>query len=359
MIIKYKKGLRVGKICSILLALIMAMVSLSGCKEATNTLDRYTESYTDFFDTSTTITAFAQEQKHFEEMAEKFHKSMMEFHKLYDIYNDYEGINNIKSINDKAGKDAVKVDQKIIDLIKLGKEMYEETDGLVNIAMGSVLSIWHEVREYGMENPEKAYLPDMARLQEASKHMDISKVIIDEENSTVYLEDPEMSLDVGAIAKGYATEKTAEMLEERGYDHVSLSVGGNIRTIGKKFNEDREEVPWVIGVQNPDVNASEKIVDKIKLVDKSLVTSGVYERYYTVKGKDYHHIINPKTLMPERNFLSVSILCKDGGMADGYSTAIFNMNLEAGKKLVESKDGVEALWILPDGTIVKSDGWPS
>lgn len=124
------------------------------------------------------------------------------------------------------------MDQKIIDMLKLAGEAYEQTDGKVNAAMGSVLSIWHDYRTKGIENPETAEVPPMDQLKEAALHTDFSKVLIDEEASTVYLEDPDMRLDVGAIAKGYATEQVARSLEARGIDHVLLSVGGNIRAIG-------------------------------------------------------------------------------------------------------------------------------
>ncbi len=95
------------------------------------------------------------------------------------------------------------------------------------------------------------------------------------------------------------------------------------------------------------------------MTDLSLVTSGSYQRYYTVDGVRYHHIIHPKTLRPENYFVSVSIICKDGGMADALSTAVFNMSYDQGRALVEELDDVEAAWIDAEGTIRYTDGFAS
>ena len=136
-----------------------------------------------------------------------------------------------------------------------------------------------------------------------------------------------------------------------------LSVGGNVRAIGDKISDDGGHTPWAVGVQNPDLNADDQSVVVLDIKDKSLVTSGIYERYYTVDGKNYHHIINPDTLFPEHDYLSVSIVTKDSGVGDALSTAVFNMDLEAGKKFIEDYEGVEAMWILPDMSLVYSSGF--
>jgi len=110
----------------------------------------------------------------------------------------------------------------------------------------------------------------MDKLKEAALHTDFSKVIVDEDASTVYLEDPDMSLDVGAIAKGYATERVARYLEAKGIDHVLLSVGGNIRAIGIRA----DGKPWKLDIQNPDLDSDKKSIDTLDLNGFSLVSSG-------------------------------------------------------------------------------------
>jgi len=305
----------------------------------------------------TTVIGYAGSNAEFTTLAEAVKSKLQEYNRLYDIYNNYDGINNIKTINDNAGIRAVKVDPRIIELLLLSKKKCELTDGAVNIAMGSVLAIWHTYREAGIDDPEHASLPPMDRLIEASKHTDIDNVIIDLERSAVFLSDPKMRLDVGAVAKGYAAEQTALYFEGKGVRRLLLSVGGNVRAVGHKLEQNNHEVPWVVGIQNPDKLSRQTELLSVNCSGRALVTSGVYERYYTVGGKQYHHIINPQTLMPADYYKSVSILCPDSGFADGFTTAIFNMPLEKGRAFIEALKDTEALWVLSDGTIAKSSGF--
>lgn len=333
---------------------------LGGCGQAQpaetrQPLEQYRATFLQLFDTVTTINGYAVSQESFEETAERFRNEMQEYHQLYDIYNDYEGVNNIKTINDNAGIAPVKVDERIIDLLDFAMEMGDKTDGQVNVAMGSVLSIWHDYRTEGTANPEQAKLPPMEELREAAKHTDIHLVEIDRDASTVYLPDERMSLDVGAVAKGYAAEQVCEDMEAEGVDNMLISVGGNVRVIGTKDDGTR----WRVGVQNPDLNAENQYLHAVLLEDMSLVSSGSYQRYYTVDGKTYHHIINPDTLMPADRYVSVTILCKDSGMADALSTSVFNMTPEDGAALIESLEDTEAMWIYPDGTEAYSSGFES
>jgi thiamine biosynthesis lipoprotein len=196
----------------------------------------------------------------------------------------------------------------------------------------------------------------MELLKEKATHTDISKMIINEKDSTVYLEDPEMRLDVGAIAKGYATEKVAMYAYEKGFKSGTLSVGGNVRTLGVKAENKKA---WNIGIQNPDLESEQTNLYILNMTNHSLVTSGVYERYYVVDGKQYHHIIDPETLMPAAYFTAVSIITKDSGLADALSTSVFNMPYEKGLALIESLSDAEALWVFPNGDIKYTDGFES
>jgi thiamine biosynthesis lipoprotein len=207
--------------------------------------------------------------------------------------------------------------------------------------MGAVLSLWHECREDAKKDEPIYRIPTADELKEASKHCDINDLIIDEEAKTVYLRDPDMSLDVGAIGKGYATEKAAELLISRGVTSYVLNIGGNIRTIGEKPNGDG----WMTGIVNPDRSSSDAYITKLTIKDTALVTSGNYERFHTVDGVNYHHIIDPDTLMPANYFSSISILTKDSALADALSTALFCMTYEDGLALVQSLEGVEVIWV--------------
>ncbi|HVI42899.1 MAG TPA: FAD:protein FMN transferase [Anaerovoracaceae bacterium] len=329
--------------------IIILTCNLASCGNQEQEQKRYEAEFLMLFDTVTRIIGYSDSKEEFTKQSSMIYDNLEKYHQLYDIYNDYDGINNIKTINEQAGIAPVKVDQEIIDLLLFSKEAYQMTDGKVNAAFGAVLRIWHEHREAGIAEPEKATLPDMDQLKEASKHTDINQVMIDEENSTVYLTDPEMSLDVGAVAKGYATEQVAGIAEKNGFTSGLISVGGNVRSIGVKG----DGTPWKVGVQNPYDQTGEDI-SKVNITEASLVTSGVYERYYTVDGKNYHHIIDPVTLYPAEYFLSVSILCPDSGLADALSTSIFNMPFDQGLALIESLPDTEALWVFPDKQVKTS-----
>lgn len=341
----------------IFIVLIILIFNISACSKPTQ--KRYEASFLELFDTVTTVVGFAQSKEDFTDYSQLIYDYLEDYNQYFDIYNDYKGINNIKTINDNAGIQPVKVEREIIDFLLFSRNMYELTDGKVNIAFGSVLSLWHEHRTAGLVDPETASLPDFGELEARDTHTDITQMIIDETACTVYLKDKDMSLDVGAIAKGYAVEKTAQKMEEAGFIQGMISVGGNVRALGSKYDDKGNMVPWGVGIQNPDLNSKENTLYVLNLSESSLVTSGIYERYYTVDGKQYHHIIDPETLMPSQYFLSVSISCKDSGMADGLSTAIFNMPYEKGIDLIEKLNGIEALWVFHDGSMKYSSGFQS
>ena len=143
-------------------------------------------------------------------------------------------------------------------------------------------------------------------------------------------------------------------MEAQGVDSLLMSIGGNLRSIGRKG----DGTPWRAGVQNPDLSAKQQNLAVIDLTDASLVTSGSYQRYYTVDGQQYHHIIDPETLYPAEHHWAVSVWTADSGLADALSTALFVMSLDEGKALVEGWPGVEALWVQKDGTLEYSSGWP-
>lgn len=343
----------------VFMAAMMIILLLTGCRgEAKKEYEKFSEGFFDTFDTLTQVVGYCRNEQEFKAYMEKIKHRFEELHKLYDIYNNYEGINNIKTINDNAGIQPVKVDKEIIDLLIFAKDWYEKTGGKTNIAMGSVLRIWHEYRTHGKDFPEEAKLPPMEELLEAQKHTDIDKVIIDIDNSTVYLSDPQMSLDVGAVAKGFATEIVAKEIMASGFTSGIISPGGNIRVLGKPLDGVRER--WGVGIQNPDKaiisDDHSNLLDTIYINDAAVVSSGDYQRYYVVDGKIVHHLIDPVTLMPGQHFKAVTIVAEDSGVADFLSTTAFLISYEESRKLIESIDGVEAVWVLPDGTVEATDG---
>lgn len=339
--------MKVLKKIVLLCAVLLSAAGLTGCGQKA-----YKKEFYALFETISSLTVYEGSETDFEETAKYFEEELTRYHRLFDIYNNYDGMNNLKTVNDNAGITPVAVDEEIIELLEFCREMYEKTDGEVNVAFGSVLSIWHDYREAGMENPDKAKLPPMESLEAANQHTSMDDVVIDKENQTVYLKDGAMSLDVGAIAKGYAVEKIGEKLRNRGITSALIDVGGNIKAVGKKA----DDTLWRLGLQNPDLDSDDFYIHMISLDDKSLVTSGNYQRYYTVDGKKYHHIIQSETLMPSDKYTSVSVICKDSGIGDALSTALFNMDIESGKALAQKFDAA-VLWIYADGSEAMTGGF--
>ena len=331
----------------LLLVLLVAAFALPGSAD----MNKYSTVFMDTFDTVISLIGYAENQETFDARAAETHAMYLHLHKLFDTYNSYadEGITSVYDVNRQAAVEPVKVDPILFGLLTFCKSNYELVNGQTNVAMGSVLSIWHEYREAGLDDPENAKLPPMEDLQAAAQHMNIDDLILDEAEQTVYFADPEMKLDVGAVAKGYATEIVSQMLLAGDMPSFIISAGGNVR-MGNPPADGRTK--WGVGIQDPDgaVLGLSDIVETLYVTGCSVVTSGDYQRYYVVDGQRYHHLIDPDTLMPDTDFRSVSIITKDSGYADLLSTAAFLMPYEESRAFVDSLDGVEAIWLFPDGS---------
>ena len=328
--------------------LLLLSLLLSGCgqKREIQGPKQYTATFLTLFDTVTSITGKADTQEAFSQTAQAIHDELLLYHQLFDIYNEYEG-NNLKTVNDNAGIVPVEVDRRIIDLLLDCKTYHEATSGVVNPAMGSVLLLWHEARNDGVNDPANAYLPKEEKLKAAAEHMDMDAVVIDEAASTVFISDPDVRLDVGAIAKGWSVQKVCE----KAPSGLLISVGGNVFATGPK---DPTGTPWVVGIQSPD--GGDQYLHTLKVTGGSIVTSGDYQRAYVVDGELYHHIIDPSTLYPSTLWRSVTVISQDSGLGDALSTALFVLSLEDGQKLLE-KLGAEAMWVDREGNRFYSPGF--
>ena len=332
-----------GLSCLLLLALL-----LTGCgRVAEPEKKQYNATFLTLFDTVTTIVGRAESEQAHMAKAQAIHDELLVYHQLFDIYNDYEGLNNLKTVNDNAGHAPVPVDRAIIDLLLDCKAYYELTGGRVNVAMGSVLVLWHEARSDSLNDMANAYLPDSDKLAAAAEHRDIGCVVIDQEASTVFITDPHVRLDVGAIAKGWAAQRVAENAPAG----LLISVGGNVCATGPK---DETGTPWRVGIQDPD--GGDSYLHTLNITNQCVVTSGDYQRCFLVDGQVYHHIIDPDTLYPGRLWRSVTIVCNDSALGDVLSTALFLLPYEEGLALLESC-GAEALWVDQAGEKFYSPGF--
>ena len=353
---------KIVSIALLFLCLCCILTALPSCKDSSGsepkkeyTTRSKTVSYL-HFNTVSMISSYGDTTaEEFDSYVKLADEMLGRYHQLFDIYYEYSGVNNIRTINQNAGKEPVKVDAELIDFLLYCKELYALTNGKTNIMYGSVLTIWHNARELADETGgylDESLLPTTEELAEAAEHTSIDLLVIDREAGTAYISDPKASIDVGAIAKGYAARKLADALKERGADSMAINAGGNIITLGLK----PDGSSWVTGITNPDKTSMESLACRVEIGETALVTSGDYERYFVSGNRQYHHIIDPATHMPADYFSSVSIFTQDGTLADALSTALFCMSYEEGLALVERIGGIDVLWICKDGTLKYTDG---
>ena len=320
-------------------ALFALCLLLSGCVLGGESKEtRYSYTFLNCFDTVTTVLGYRENEEVFLQEIKKIEADLQRYHQLFDIYNVYPGVTNLKTVNDQAAIAPVQVDKEIIALLQDCKQYCTATNGKVNAAMGTVLQLWHEARDQGIHDPQNARLPDMQALEAAAQHINFDHVILDETANTVFFADPDLKLDVGAIAKGWATQRVAEKAPQG----LLISVGGNVCATGAKR---ADGTAWVVGIQDPD---SDKYLHTLNVTGGCVVTSGDYQRAYMVQGQLYHHIIDPQTLMPARYWRSVTVVCDDSALADALSTALFLLPLEEGRELL-GRFGAEAMWLDAQG----------
>src|SRR5690554_797085 len=356
----------------IFVTLISLILLLSGCtQQSSNGLKRFDQStFEAGFDTVVRLIAYTQNSDEFEKYFNQMTDEFYHLHRLFDKYNEYDGINNIKTINDNAGVAPVEVDPFIIDLLKVSKFWYDNGYQLLDVSFGAVLNIWHNYREQGLNDNNDGIggkVPTLNELNSVQECTGWDTIEISEEKNTVYLNQSCASLDVGAIAKGYATEVVANNLEEAGLEFALISAGGNVRSINTRAEGD----PWGVGVELPQM-FSQRSADTLRIPDStSIVTSGDYQRYYEGEdGNIYHHLINPNTLFPESHFHSVTVVADDSAIADALSTILFLMDYEQGLAFINQlqdtyeNELIGAFWIFHQdqevptvGNIKESEGY--
>lgn len=332
--------------------LIILLLSFSSCSPQ---YQRFQTEFTGPFDTATVIIGYAQSEADFARHANAIFDRISELHILFDIFNEYQGINNIYTINANAGISPVEVDREIIDMLLYAREGYELSGGLVDITLGPVLRIWHRYRMEFVIYGEQHAMPSYEELREAAEFVGMQDLIIDAEMNTVFLQREGMSLDVGSIAKGYAVGLVADMAREAGLTSAILNVGGHVVTIGSPQGGNRDT--WNIGVQNPELGAEAgSVIDTVRFNDMVLSISGGYQRFFVVDNVAYNHIIDPRTLMPASRYKQVAVIHEDSTLADILSLALFIMPFEEGYELAREY-GAKALWIDIDGEWEVNEGY--
>lgn len=340
-----------------LLLLCLLLSICVGCSAQADEYTKFSMSFFGTFDTVVTIIGYAKEKATFDRVAKEARSRFERLHQVYDAYNAYEGIHNLYFMNKEAAKAPVAVEPELMALLQYCTEKQPQTNGKVNIALGAVLSLWHACREEAEYDPPNAMVPLMEQLQEAAQHVDMASLVLNPEKGTVYFNDPALRIDLGAVAKGYAAEQVAQWMLTSDMPSFIIDAGGNVRA-GKHPEDGRNR--WGVSIQNPNEIAlgspSDKDLDVLFVSNLSVVTSGDYQRYFTVDGVRYHHIISPDTLMPSNEMRSITVVCEDSGWADILSTMLFITPFEEGLAFVESQEGLEAYWVLVDSSIHMSSG---
>lgn len=313
-----------------LTALLSASILLlSGCSGLPR---ERSQTYTDtLFDTVISVQIF-------DSVDEDVLKGCEKLCKKYDsMFSNKIEDSEISRIN-SAGGNPVEVSKETIKLIKKGIYYSEMSDGAFDITIAPVSSLW----DFKAETPS---VPSPEAIAEAVSHVNYENIII--RDNTVKLADPQAGIDLGAIAKGYIADRIKDYLEEEGVRHAMINLGGNVLAMGSKLDGS----DYNIGIQKPFDETGEPITS-VKISDKSVVTSGIYQRYFKADGKIYHHILDPNTGYPcENNLYSVTILTDSSLTADALSTTCFLLGYDRGMKLINQLNNVDAVFITNDNQI--------
>ncbi|OSB16459.1 thiamine biosynthesis protein ApbE [Clostridium sporogenes] len=268
--------------------------------------------------------------------------------KISDIENKMSlniSTSEINKINKNAGIAPVKVSKNTFDVVKASLIYSEKTKGSFDITVEPLVSLW------GI-GTDKARIPSKDEISNALSLINYKDVVINEKESTIMLKRKGQAIDLGAIAKGYTADELKKVLLNYNVSSAFLNLGGNVYVLGNK----PDKTPWKIGVQNP-LEPRGDYLGIVSVSDKSVVTSGNYERFFERNGKRYHHIFDTKTGYPaEKGLISVSIISNKSIDGDALSTSVYTLGLDEGKKLIESLKDVEAVFVTNDKKVYTTSG---
>jgi len=337
-----KKSLK--KILSVAISLLVVF-TITGCSLIQSEYEYADEEF--IMNTFISIRVYADNK---EKAKEAVQKAFQEFKRIEELTNrfvqkgtaEYEK-SEINIINLAAGQSPVLVSEETFKMLSLSKKYNKELDGVFDITIGPLVDLWG----FGQE---KNNVPGIEQLKSKLDLVDSNSLILDEHRQTAYLKKTGMSLDLGAIAKGYATEKAAQVIREYGIEKAIINAGGNIYALGEKG----DGIPWKIGIQDPrDAN---KIFAILNLKDQVAVTSGDYQRYFEVDGTRYHHILDPRTGKPADELMSVTVIGEDSTIADILSTSFFILGVDKSLAYINEHPGIEAVFVTKDKKIYSSVG---
>ncbi len=271
-------------------------------------------------------------------------EALDEFRRLDRMLNAYNDASEIAAINREAGDAAVKVSPETLDVVERAVQFASLSGGAFDPTILPLINCWG----FSGGNPR---VPDPGSLSAALALVDYKSVIIDRSNSTVRLARKGMGLDLGGIAKGYATDRAARILRARGITSAIIDAGGNVYALGHKPGAGRPA--WIVGIQDP--RKTDSYLVRIGLVDETAVTSGDYQRFFISNGVRYHHILDPATGYPPGELIQTTIIGPSSTDADALSTAVFVLGETKGLELVRSLEGTGAFIVRADGSVASTE----
>lgn len=249
---------------------------------------------------------------------------------------------DVGRINRNAGLEPVRVSEDILTMLQRSNNIAGLSGGAFDISIGPVADLW------GFKEAEHR-LPEETALREKLALVDYRRIEVDEEEKTVFLPEKGMGLDLGGIAKGYATDMAAQTLRQHGIASAMINAGGNVYALGSKPDGSR----WRVGIQDP--RDSQKIIAILNVENTAVVSSGDYERYFTIDSVRYHHILDPVTGTPARKMMSTTVVTASAADADILSTALFVLGSEQGAQLAARLSGVQAVFVDADSKVTFSE----
>ena len=331
-----------GKKLITILTIIILTLNMTACSQTQSELQTSIEpiSKTELFmGTAVKLTIY---DKNDEEILDKAFNRIVEIENLVSINKENTEINKL---NENAGIGPVKLSEDSFNIIKTGIEYSNVSGGGYDISIGPLVKLWN----IGQEG---AKVPSESEINEAINKVDYSKVEINEATKEVFLKEKGMLLDLGSIAKGYVADELVKLLKEEGVNEAIIDLGGNIYALGKKSGTNN----WKVGIQDPTSDRG-NVVGAISVYDKSVVTTGIYERFLEQDNVKYHHVLDPKTGYPyESSITGVTIVSDKSMDADALSTLVFTMDVAEGMKYIESRKNIEAIFITENKEVFISSG---
>lgn len=289
--------------------------------------------------TLVTITAVAQA----EDVAQAaITAGFQEIHRLEELLSTWIPTSELSRVNAAAGREPVKVSVETLTILRRSIEIASLTDEGFNIAIGPAVDAWSVT--------EGSRIPGAAELSQLRSLVDLSLLRLDEQAGTAYLAKPGMKIDVGGIGKGFAADRAAAVMQSAGATAGVVALSGDIKTFGRLPDGSR----FSFGIKHP--RKEGVLLARIDLQDEAISTAGDYERYFERAGIRYHHILDPRTLEPARGCQSVTVIAREGTLADGLDTGIFVLGPDRGMELVERLPDVEAVIVDSEGKILVSSG---